>query len=156
MRLTERLDVEHRFFLHQLDDLAELVRSGAAPDAWQGAARTLTGALAFHMDLEEHLVFAALAEARPEWTGLLAELESEHRLIERLAHDARRDESGAIILEWVALLRQHAEKETYVAFPLAEEALPATRLRLTSVDLAAGLMLQRQRPGSDWPERWLG
>jgi hemerythrin-like domain-containing protein len=153
---TERLDVEHRIFLHQLDDVAELVRAGAAPATWQALTRALARVLCIHISLEEHLVFPALAEARPEWAGFLHELESEHRRIERLARDAEHDATGVTALEWVDFLREHTEKETCVAFPLAEEALPAARLRQARVDLVAGFPLPRRRFGSDWPEHWLG
>lgn len=156
MRITERLDVEHRMFVLQLDDVSELIRAGAAPAVWQAAAGTIARVVAVHVSLEEHLVFPALGEARPEWAGLLAELEREHRWMERLARAIPQDVSGAVTLEWIELLRQHVEKETFIAFPLAEESLPAARLRLTRVDLIAGVPVPRPCRGGEWPEHWLG
>ena len=74
----------------------------------------------------------------------------------RPAPPAATPPEGAAALEWIETLRQHFEKETYVAFPLAEESLPPARLRLTRVDLVAGAPVPRQRRRGDWPEHWLG
>lgn len=156
MRITERLDVEHRLLLQELEDVADLVRCGGSQQAWQGAAGTFAHVLSRHNGVEERLVYSALGAARPECADFIAELENEHRLLERLARDVAQDTSGAAALQLVDTLRKHVEKETYVVFPLAEEVLPVARLRLTRLELVAELSGPARHMNGDWPEHWLG
>lgn len=131
MRITEAFIGEHAVLYPQLAAVEQ-----AAPDySVVGEARAhsalLAAALMSHAALEEELLFAEMASI-PEAAGPLAVMTEEHRDIEasigRAGGIAMLEEARDLLLHVVDVARPHFAKEEDVLFPMAERALPESRL----------------------------
>lgn len=129
MRITERLNVEHGVFLRQLEDLDRLVRAGAPPAVLEAVVRTIHRAEKPHREIEDRLLYPALAEALGTDYQQLRRIEEEHQEIEELV---RLIDSGCFykvqVERFVEALRGHIEREIHLLLPLAEEWIPKEKL----------------------------
>lgn len=137
IRITDAFLGEHGVLYGWLDaletTLSERGEAGppGAPSTEQVAAiaRTMAAVLGSHARAENELLLDELARRNAE-AGPLAVMRREHADIEGLIEEAR-GEVGAgdavraveLLLEAIAVAREHFEKEELAAFPAAERAL---------------------------------
>ena len=157
MRITERLNVEHGVFLRQLEDLDHLVRGGALPAVLEAVVRTIYRAEKPHREIEDGLLYPALAEALGSQYPQLQRMAEEHREIEELT---RLIDSGLFykvqVERFIETLRGHIEREIHLLLPLAEEWIPKEKLE-AMCDWPVEHAYERsvERPAR-WAEKRLG
>jgi hemerythrin-like domain-containing protein len=124
MRLTDRLKVEHGVFLWQLRTIEEMQREGAYPEALRAVVEVLARAEDHHSQLEERVLFPALARVLGAGHPALAAVTSEHeRMRDAAAHICGEDFGPEDVRRYVETTRQHFENEIHGLFVLAEELL---------------------------------
>jgi hemerythrin-like domain-containing protein len=141
MKITDALLGEHGAFYAQFDRLEQVLPHAASAGEVREQAGLLAAALVSHARLEDEVLFRRMAQAGGD-PGLLRTMEDEHgeiaALLARAQVTADLEAARSILLEAVALARDHFAKEERVAFPMAESLLDGGTLS----DL-----------GSDWAGR---
>lgn len=137
IRITDAFLGEHGVLYGWLDALETTLsgRGEAGPSAEPskaevaGIARAMAAVLGSHARVENELLLDELARRNAE-TGPLAVMRREHDDIEGLIEEARRevgagdtDRAVELLLEAIAVAREHFEKEELAAFPAAERVL---------------------------------
>ncbi len=129
MKITECLNVEHGVFLDQLATLELLVQQGASREVLAAVARTVAGPVERHRELEERLLYPEIRKAFGTMFPPLDVMEHEHGEIQEAL---RTIDSGRFspdtVTGFIAVLREHIQKEIQVLFPMAESRIPAPRL----------------------------
>ena len=129
MRITDRLKAEHGVFLRQLKTLERMTGEGAPAPALAAAVRTIAEAEAHHSELEDRVLYPALARvvgaAHP---GLRAVADEHARL--RGMSDAilAGGADAAAVVAYARLAREHFEHEIHGAFVTADEWIDAADL----------------------------
>jgi hemerythrin-like domain-containing protein len=124
MRLTDRLRVEHGIFLWQLRTLEEMQREGAYPETLRAVVEVLARAEDHHSQLEERVLFPALARVMGAEHEALRVVAADHeRMREAAAHICGEDFGPEDIRLYVETAREHFEREIHGLFVLAEELL---------------------------------
>lgn len=172
MRATKILMDEHRVIervLHALERAAEATDAGepVRPSFFLKAAEFIEGfADGCHHQKEEAVLFAAMTAAgAPTEAGPIAVMLQEHeqgraynRAMRRGAErwqggdEGGRSEVVTAARGYVALLREHIQKEDQVLFPMAEDIIPASRHSQVTADVERVELEERQ---SGTHERYL-
>ena len=130
MKLTDALSGEHAVLRRLLDYADPQIETWTLAEM-QTAAATVAAALLSHAEIEDELLFAALAPHFGE-TGPVAAMREEHEQIDQAF--ARLDAAGdlsegrAAFRQVNALSRAHFAKEEAVLFHLAERVLAPPEL----------------------------
>ena len=153
MRLTDRLKVEHGVFLEQLAFLEELVARNTPPLALRAAVETIGAAEERHSQLEERVLFPALAEVLGETCLPLESVRADHHRIHLLTAQIQAgDIDGDVVLAYVEAMRCHMEEEIHGLFPLIEEVLGSRTLETLSNWNAEHVRVEVGRePFASWP-----
>jgi len=168
--ITSALVNEHRLILRMLDVLERVARATA--DGEYSDFRFYLEAVdfirqyadRFHHAKEEDVLFQALVKnGMPAANSPIAAMLIEHdqgralvKAMESAAHGAlagEADQAGVVAdnaLQYVALLREHIEKEDGILYPLAERTIPAT---LRSEIIRGYQVAESQVPG-DFGQRY--
>jgi len=173
MKATEILMEEHRVIERMLDALeiaAKNLSSGQTvpADFFLKAADFIKGfADSCHHKKEEDILFATLmAHGMSRETGPLAVMLAEHEEGRRLAHAMREGaeqmREGTQVnasqitqnaLSYIALLRQHIQKEDHILYPMADQIIPAGQHPQI---MAAFERIEHEDMGAGVHERYLG
>ena len=133
MKITDRLKVEHGVFLEQLRFLEELVARNAPAVVLRAVVETIAAAEEHHSQLEERVLFPALAEVMgPTFTPLQSVHADHSRLHALTAQIQAGDVDRDVVLTYVELMRRHMEKEIHGLFPLVDEILSPETLETLS------------------------
>ncbi len=133
MKITDRLKVEHGVFLEQLRFVEELVARNAPAVVLRSAVETIAAAEEHHSQLEERVLFPAVAEVMgPTFTPLQSVRADHSRLHALTAQIQAGDVDGDVVLAYVDLMRRHMEKEIHGLFPLIDEILSPETLETLS------------------------
>jgi len=129
MKITERLKAEHGVFLYQLDQLEDLASRNTPMDVLAAVVETIASAEDHHAMIEDRVLYPALVQANGGEFTLLSEARKEHVEIRKLVTRIR---SGIFdehtVCAFVALLREHLEREIHGVFALAEDLIPQDAL----------------------------
>jgi hypothetical protein len=140
--LRELLTEEHRRLEALFDDLLSAFAAGARNEQ-RGLWRELDAALAAEMELEERLIFPAIARSQPEVTAELlrdhAELRQE--LIELGVCVERHALDPALGKAFIARLREHARREEPLLDQRATAQTSTSRARALLARLRAAVDL---------------
>jgi hemerythrin-like domain-containing protein len=148
MTPTDVLRAEHRLILRALDVLETAApRTDVTDEWWADAVRWLQGfADRNHHNKEEAELFPAMVKAGvPNEGGPIGVMLAEHeegRALVRAIDTGRGDARASAVRRYVALLRQHIDKEDNVLFEIADAVLDApARAQLARAfdDVAAGM-----------------
>ena len=139
MKVTDAFLGEHGVFYAQFDHLERILPGEDRVETVRGMAALLAAALVPHAELENELLFDAMALSG-EHPGPPAMMREEHAEIERLLEEAGEasdlDRAKAALGEAIRLSRIHFEKEERIAFPLAERVLDERALGERASDWA--------------------
>jgi hemerythrin-like domain-containing protein len=129
MKITERLKVEHGVFLYQLARLEELALGNTPMDVLAAVVETIASAEDHHAMIEDRVLYPALVQANGGEFTLLRKARAEHVELRKLVTRIR---SGVFdehtVCAFVALLRDHLEREIHGVFALADELIPPDAL----------------------------
>jgi hemerythrin-like domain-containing protein len=129
MKITERLKVEHGVFLFQLDHLEKLVQSKAPPQILKAVVEAIASAEEHHTEIEDRLLFPALAKAAGRELPLLVKSEREHYEVRTLVGSIRSGSfDEATVTAFIDLMRKHLEREIHDVFTLIEDMIPTEQL----------------------------
>jgi hemerythrin-like domain-containing protein len=122
----------------------------AVADWCARAVERFDGELANHFKAEEAVLFPAIREALGE-VALVGELIGEHREMERLAGELRRNASRETLEGFLQLLRGHIRREENELFEMIQERMSAASLQALAEPLAAKvaelcLTVEREEP----------
>jgi hemerythrin-like domain-containing protein len=144
---TGILREEHTRILRALDDLERAAGRAAGAEAptddWWAEALAWLSAFADrnHHAKEEDLLFPAMIRAGVPAAGgpidVMLEDHERGRALMRAMAAAAGAARAALAREYVALLRDHIDKENEILFPLAEAVLSAAEQDKLKVDFAA-------------------
>lgn len=133
MKITDRLKVEHGIFLQQLRFLEERVAGNAPPHVLRSVVETIAAAEEHHSQLEERVLFPALAGVMGPAFAPLRAVQADHsRILGLTARIRAGDEDRDVALTYVDLMRSHMEMEIHGLFPLIDEILGAETLETLS------------------------
>ena len=137
MKITERLKAEHGVFLYQLDQLEELALRDTSMDVLAAVVETIASAEDHHAMIEDQVLYPALVQANGGKFALLSKARAEHVELRRLVSRIRsRVFDEHTVCAFVALLREHLEREIHGVFALAEELIPQdTLVRMANWDV---------------------
>ena len=129
--ITDALRGEHGVLYRLLDHLERETPAATLERAREQGA-CLAAALEAHAQLEDELLFGALAGVLDETSGPLVVMRQEHEAIERdlVALRTAGDVAAArqLAARLVGTARDHFAKEEQILFPLAERLLGAGQL----------------------------
>jgi hemerythrin-like domain-containing protein len=129
MRITDRLRVEHGVFLRQLRSLEDLLASGASLEALRTVVDVTAQAEVQHSELEEHVLFPALAHLLGPTHAALAAVQGDHERMRAITSRIRaRDFAAEDVRLYVEVAREHFEREIHSLFVIAEELLSDAEL----------------------------
>lgn len=156
MRITERLNVEHGVFLRQLEDLDDLIRQGAPFEVLQAVVRSIHRAEGPHREIEDELLYPALAGALGTGFPPLVKIGAEHQEIESMAHAIASGSSKdpSLITKFAQALRQHVELEIHILLPLAEEWIPKDKLEAMCDWYREHAYERTVERATRWNDRW--
>ena len=156
MKITERLKVEHGVFLFQLDHLEKLVQSQAPAQILKAVVEAIASAEEHHTEIEDRLLFPALAKAVGRELPLLVKSEREHQEVKKLVGLIRSGSfDNVTITAFIAVMRKHLEREIHDVFTLVEDFIPAEQLiSMSNWDVEHVYEANAKR--QPWAERWLG
>lgn len=124
MRITDRLRAEHGVFLWQLRTLEALQAEGAYPETLRAIVEVLARAEEHHAQLEERVLFPALARVLGPDDSRLRVLYEDHQQLGALTEHIRKEDFGPEdIRRFVVAAREHFEREIHGVFVLAEEIM---------------------------------
>ena len=124
MRITDRLRVEHGVLLRQLRAIEELQAVGAYPEALRAVVAVLARAEEHHSELEERVLFPALARVLGADHEALRVVGADHARLRAAAdHITGGDFGPDDVRLYVATAREHFEREIHGLFVIAEELL---------------------------------
>jgi len=124
MRITDRLKAEHGVFLKQLKALDRLLQQGAPKEQLAAVVAVFAEAEEHHSDLEERVLYPALAKIVGAGEPRLLAVAREHaRLRELKSKIAGGAFAPADVAEYVRAAREHFEHEIHGLFVLAEDLL---------------------------------
>ena len=122
MRITDRLKAEHGVFLRQLKTLERLCAEGAPGEALAAAVRTIAEAEAHHSELEDRVLYPALARVVGEGHPGLRAVAAEHARLREMSEAILGGRAaGGDVAEYARLAREHFEHEIHGVFVTAEE-----------------------------------
>lgn len=129
MKITERLKVEHGVFLDQLRLLEEMAAAASPAPVLAAVVETIAVAEQRHDELEDRLLYPDLARAIGQDHPALVQVAADHQRIRDLIARIRSgDFQASDIVAFVAVLREHLEREIHSVFLLAGEWIPEERL----------------------------
>ena len=139
MTVTECLNAEHDVFLLQLCVLERMLEERLSADDVRACALMLAAAVERHRDVEEELLYPEILRRFGQDFPPMRVMEAEHKEIERCVVGLRDRTGNAADLarRFVAVLRDHIQKEMQVLFPMAESRIPAAELRQMAERCAA-------------------
>ncbi len=159
---TQSLVDDHQVILHMLDVLARgadcLRGGGTLPDGWWDEVVEWLRAFAdrSHHAKEEKSLFPALVKhGVPQQGGPVGVMLEEHKQGRALiAAMASGDpvERGARAKQYVALLRQHIDKENGILFPMADAVLDDQAMKAVSREFEAIEAEQGQTASREWAQ----
>ena len=136
MKITDALLGEHAVFYTQFDYLEQFAPSVTDHPLVKSLGAMLAAALASHARLEEELLFTTL-EPHIGSTGPLAVMRMDHdeieKSLEHLPATQDVDQARELLLQIVAIAREHFAKEERMLYPIATQMLSAETL----IDLGA-------------------
>jgi hemerythrin-like domain-containing protein len=163
---------DHRYVLGEIGVLEETARSGRAgprsgswPDERAKEVLTmLARQFETHMGAEDEFLFPALVQALPQTlmsiealradhATLRAMLESLRALVTSPPSDARDEQIGIQLQDFVDLLRIHIRKEEAVAISVAERVLRPTELEAFAARMLSGPPGTRTDAPGDHPTK---
>ena len=155
MKLTDRLKVEHGVFLKQLAFLEGLVKLDASSRLLAVVAETIVMAEEDHSQIEGRILYPELEKAVGKDYPALRQVADDHSAIAAIVKRVRAGENDPkTILEFVALMREHLEREIHGLFALAEEWIPGDRLEALS-NWEEEHVYESLGRRMEWMERWL-
>lgn len=156
MKITERLKVEHGVFLFQLDHLEKLVQSQAPPQILKAVVEAIASAEEHHTEIEDRLLFPALAKAVGRELPLLVKSEQEHQEVKKLVGLIRSGSFDEVtITSFIEVMRKHLEREIHDVFTLVEDIIPTEQLvSMSNWDVEH--LYEANAKRKPWAERWLG
>ena len=156
MKITERLKVEHGVFLFQLEHLERLVQGGAPPLVLKAVVGAIASAEAHHTEIEDRLLFPALAKAVGRELPLLVKSEQEHQEVKKLVDLIRSGSFDAVtVTAFVELMRKHLEREIHDVFTLVEDLIPTEQL-VSMSNWDVDHLYETNAKRKPWAEKWLG
>ena len=124
MRITDRLKAEHGVFLKQLKALERLLQQGAPKEQLAAVVAVIAEAEEHHSELEDRVLYPALARIVGAGEPRLAAIAREH---ERLRALKSAIGGGGFtpedVAEYAHAAREHFEHEIHGVFVLAEELI---------------------------------
>jgi iron-sulfur cluster repair protein YtfE (RIC family) len=131
MKITEGLLGEHALSYALFDRAEAMADEAESLEALVAAESVLSSAVASHAELEDQMLFSALAEGGCV-PGPIDAMRADHKEIELLSHAVRSSltlsEAKDVMLRLVDTLREHFTREEMLLFPLCEQVLGAQKL----------------------------
>jgi hemerythrin-like domain-containing protein len=117
---------------------------------------TITSAEEHHTEIEDRLLFPALAKAVGRELPLLVKSDREHQEVKKLVGLIRSGPFDAnTITAFIEAMRKHLEREIHDVFTLVEDFIPAEQLvSMSNWDVEHLYEANARR--KPWAERWLG
>ena len=129
MRITDRLKAEHGVFLKQLKALERLLQQGAPREQLAAVVAVVAEAEEHHSELEDRVLYPALAKIVGAGDSRLATIAREHaRLRDLKSAIAGGGFTPEDVAEYARAAREHFEHEIHGVFVLAEELIDDAEL----------------------------
>jgi hemerythrin-like domain-containing protein len=129
MKITDRLKVEHGVFLQQLRVLRSLAALQAPHPILAAVVETIAAAEEQHSQIEERLLYPALAKVLGPGAPDLVTVAREHAALRQAVARIRGGEFQiGDIVRFADTLQDHLEREIHTLFALADEWLTEEQL----------------------------